>query len=108
LYGSGGILVELLNDVARINPLTDTDVREMVNEVKGTALLRGYRGTPPSDEAALSEIILRVSALLEICPQIQEMEANPVKILESGAIVVDARVRVDRLVEPPPTRRIAY
>jgi acetyl coenzyme A synthetase (ADP forming)-like protein len=109
LYGSGGILVELLNDVAfRINPLTDTDVREMIGEVKGTALLRGYRGSHTADEAALSEIILRVSALLEICPQIQEMDANPVKVLESGAMVVDARVRVDRLVEPPPTRRIAY
>lgn len=109
LYGSGGILVELLNDVAfRINPLTDTDVRDMMNEVKGTALLRGYRGSRPADEAALSEIILRVSALLEICPQIQEMDANPVKVLESGAIVIDARVRVDRLVEPTPTRRIAY
>ena len=109
LYGSGGILVELLNDVAfRINPLTDTDVREMMSEVKGTVLLRGYRGSPPADEAALSEIILRVSALLEICPQIQEMDANPVKVLETGAIVVDARLRVDRLVEPPPTRRIAY
>ena len=62
----------------------------------------------PADEAALSEIILRVSGLLEICPQIQEMDANPVKVLEKEAIVVDARVRVDRLVEPPPTRRIAY
>lgn len=109
LYGSGGILVELLNDVAfRINPLSDFDAREMINEVKGTALLRGYRGSAPADEAALVEIILRVSALLEICPQIQEMDANPVKVLESGAIVVDARVRVDRVVEPPPTRRIAY
>jgi acetate---CoA ligase (ADP-forming) len=109
LYGSGGILVELLNDVAfRINPLTGADVQEMMNEVKGTALLRGYRGSHLADEAALSEIILRISALLEICPQIQEMDANPVKVLENGAIVVDARVRVDRLVEPPPTRRIAY
>ena len=109
LYGSGGILVELLNDVAfRINPLTDTDVRDMLDEVKGTALLRGYRGARPADEAALTETILRVSALLEICPQIQEMDANPVKVLESGAIVVDARVRVDRLAEVPPTRRIAY
>lgn len=109
LYGSGGVLVELLNDVAfRIHPLTDADAREMINEVKGTTLLRGYRGSKPADEAALLEIILRVSALLEICPQINEMDANPVKILEKGAIVVDARVRVARLVEPPPTRRIAY
>ncbi|HSB08363.1 MAG TPA: GNAT family N-acetyltransferase [Blastocatellia bacterium] len=109
LYGSGGILVEMLNDVVfRINPLTDLDARDMLNEVKGTALLRGYRGSKRADEGALADLILRVSALLEICPQIQEMDANPVKVLERGAIVVDARVRVDRIVEPPPTRRIAY
>ncbi len=109
LYGSGGILVELLNDVAfRINPLTNSDVQEMLNEVKGTALIRGYRGAHAADEAALCDLILRVSALLEICPQIHEMDANPVKVLEKGVIVVDARVRVDRVVEPPPTRRIAY
>jgi acetate---CoA ligase (ADP-forming) len=109
LYGSGGILVELLNDVAfRISPLTETDVRDMINEVKGTALVRGYRGAPRADEEALSEIILRVSALIEICPQIHELDANPVKVLEKGAIVVGARVRVARLPEPTPTRRIAY
>jgi len=109
LYGSGGILVELLNDVAfRIHPLTDVDAENMVNEVKGTALLRGYRGARPADEAALKEIILRVSALLEVCPQLLEMDANPVKVLEQGAIVVDARVRVGRLPEAAPTRRIAY
>ena len=109
LYGTGGVLVELLNDVAfRIHPLTDADAREMINEVRGTTLLRGYRGSKPADEAALLEIILRVSALLEICPQINEMDANPVKVFEKGAIVVDARVRVARVVEPPPTRRISY
>jgi acetyl coenzyme A synthetase (ADP forming)-like protein len=109
MYGSGGILVELLNDVAfRINPLTDVDARDMINEVKGTALLRGYRGSTHADEDALADLILRVSALLEMCPQIQEMDANPVKVLEHGAIIVDARVRVDRVAETPPTRRIAY
>ncbi len=84
------------------------DVQEMMNEVRGTALLRGYRGARPADESAITEIILRVSALLEICPEIQEMDANPIKVLEKGAIVADARVRVDRLPEPAPTRRIAY
>jgi acetyl coenzyme A synthetase (ADP forming)-like protein len=109
LVGSGGVLVELLRDVAfRMAPLTDQDVEDMLNEVKGIQLLRGYRGAPPADEAALREMILRVSALLEICPQIQEMDANPVKVMREGAIVVDARVRVDRLAPPVPTRRIAY
>jgi acyl-CoA synthetase (NDP forming) len=109
LYGSGGVLVELLNDVTfRIHPLTDVDASEMLNEVKGTALLRGYRGAPAADEASVRDIILRVSALLDICPEIHEMDANPIKVLERGAIVVDARVRVDRLPERVSTRRIAY
>ncbi|MFL6273600.1 MAG: GNAT family N-acetyltransferase [Blastocatellia bacterium] len=108
-YGSGGVMVELLNDMAfRINPLTDVDVQEMLGEVRGTALLRGWRGAKAADEAALRELILRVSVLLEICPQIHEMDANPVKVLEQGARIVDARLRVARLGEPPPTRRIAY
>jgi acyl-CoA synthetase (NDP forming) len=109
LYGSGGILVELLGDVAfRIHPLTDSDAREMINEVKGSALLRGYRGGSRADQEALENVILRVSALLEHCPEIHEMDLNPIKVLESGAIVVDARVKVDRLPERVHTRRIAY
>ncbi|HSE96660.1 MAG TPA: GNAT family N-acetyltransferase [Blastocatellia bacterium] len=109
LMGSGGVLVELLRDVAfRMHPLTDADVEEMMSEVKGMQLLRGYRGAPPADEAALREMVLRVSALLELCPHIQEMDANPVKVLQKGAIVVDARIRVERLAPPSPTRRIAY
>jgi acetyl coenzyme A synthetase (ADP forming)-like protein len=109
LLGSGGVFVELLRDVAfRMNPLTDQDVEEMMSEVKGINLLRGYRGAPPADEAALRDMVLRVSALLDLCPQIQELDANPVKVLREGAIVVDARVRVERLAPPSPTRRIAY
>jgi acyl-CoA synthetase (NDP forming) len=109
LFGSGGVLVELLNDVAfRINPLTSADVQDMMNEVKGARLLRGYRGARAADEAALADIILRVSALLEICPEIHEMDANPIKVLEKGAVVVDGRIRVNALPEPAPTRRIAY
>ena len=54
LYGSGGTLVELLADVAfRLHPLTDADAASMVDEVRGTALLRGYRGASRLDEAAL-------------------------------------------------------
>ncbi|MBI4467885.1 MAG: acetate--CoA ligase family protein, partial [Acidobacteria bacterium] len=109
LYGSGGILIELLADVScRIHPLTDIDVESMLEEVKGTVLLRGYRGTPPSDEAVLREVIHRVSSLLELAPEIQEMDLNPVEVLKQGVRAVDARVRVERLPEPRPSRRIAY
>ncbi len=109
VYGSGGILVELVADVAfRLHPLTDRDVAAMLDEVKGTALLRGYRGAPLGDEAALKEMLLRVSALIENCPEVREMDLNPVKVLENGVRVVDARIRVGRPPALLPSRRIAY
>ena len=101
--------MELLGDVAfRLHPLTDADVAAMLNEVKGTALLRGYRGAPPADEAALRDLLHRVSALVEQCPEVAEMDLNPVKVLSSGARSVDARVRIGRRPVLPPSRRIAY
>jgi acetate---CoA ligase (ADP-forming) len=109
LYGSGGTLVELVADVAfRLHPLTDTDAVAMLSEVRGTARLRGWRGAPPADEDALRELILRVSALVEACPEVREMDLNPVTVLEKGAAVLDARVRVGRRPPAPPSRRIAY
>ena len=101
--GSGGVLVDLLADSSfRIHPLSTEDAAEMIDEVRGARLLRGYRGAPPADEAALRDVVLRVSALLSVCPEIQELDLNPVKVLASGACAVDARVRVER---PVPTRR---
>ena len=109
LYGSGGTLVELLQDVAfRLPPLTDADVDAMLGEVRGTALLRGYRGAPPMDEEALRDLLRRLSALAEACPEVREMDLNPVKVLARGIRVVDARVRVERRASLPPSRRLAY
>ena len=107
--GSGGVLVDLLADtVFRIHPLTTEDAGDMIDEVKGARLLRGYRGAPPADEAALRDVVLRVSALLSICPEIQELDINPVKVLASGACAIDARVRVERLVPTRRGRRVEY
>lgn len=94
-YGLGGTLVDLIQDVAlRLAPLTKSDISDMLDEVRGTKLLRGYRGAPPADEAKVCEILARLSILLEICPEIEEVDFNPVIVLEHGAIVVDARIRV--------------
>ena len=107
--GTGGVLVDLLADSAfRIHPVTTLDAAEMIDELRGARLLRGYRGTQPLDEAALRDTLLRVSALLTICPEVQELDLNPVKVLPSGARVLDARVRVDRLAPGPKTRRVEY
>jgi acetate---CoA ligase (ADP-forming) len=63
LCGTGGVLVEILADTAfRLHPLTASDARTMVNELRGARLLRGYRGGPVVDERALQQVLLRVSA----------------------------------------------
>jgi acetate---CoA ligase (ADP-forming) len=101
--GAGGTAVELLKDVAvRITPLTDRDAAEMVRSLATFPLLDGYRGAPRADVAALEELLLRVSALVEAHPQVAELDCNPVKVLPRGAVVVDARVRVEAATPRPP------
>jgi acyl-CoA synthetase (NDP forming) len=106
--GVGGTLVELFSDVVvRLHPLTDVDAADMVNEMRGAPLLRGYRGGPIADERALRDVLLRVSALVEACPGIKELDINPLKVLPKGACALDARIRVGR-VSLPRSRRVTY
>jgi acyl-CoA synthetase (NDP forming) len=107
--GSGGVLVDLLHDTTfRLHPLAEVDAAEMIESLKSIALLRGYRGQPPADEHAVVDALLRVSTIIEICPEIQELELNPLKVFTRGARAVDVRVRVGRPRPGPPTRRISY
>jgi acetyl coenzyme A synthetase (ADP forming)-like protein len=94
--GTGGTLVELFADVVfRMPPLTDVDAADMVNELKGAARLRGYRGAAPVDEDALKDTLLRVSALVECCPEIHELDINPLAVLPRGVCALDVRIRVE-------------
>jgi acetyl coenzyme A synthetase (ADP forming)-like protein len=107
--GAGGTLVELLDDVSfRLLPLTDADPDAMLTGLRCMKLLRGFRGAKPSDMPALRNAILRVSSLVEICPEICELDLNPIKVRESGALTVDARIRVEAPVRTQPSLRIAY
>jgi acyl-CoA synthetase (NDP forming) len=107
--GSGGVLVDLVHDITfRILPLTDIDAAEMLVSLKGAALLRGYRGRPPVDQPAAIEALLRVSALLEICPEIHELDINPLKVLERGVRAVDVRVQVSDQAPVATSRRVSY
>jgi acetate---CoA ligase (ADP-forming) len=107
--GSGGVFVDLLADTAfRLHPLTDRDAAEMIDELKAARLLRGYRGAPAVDETSLRDAILRVSSLLTACPEIQELDLNPIKVLQSGVRVVDVRIRVERQAPLRGLRRVEY
>jgi acetate---CoA ligase (ADP-forming) len=109
VYGAGGTLVELLNDVAfSILPLSEVDTEDMMQEVNATRLLRGYRGSPPGDEAAVRQMLLRLSHLGDVCDEIEELDLNPVKVMKEGAIAVDVRIRVAPTPLALATRRITY
>jgi acyl-CoA synthetase (NDP forming) len=96
VFGLGGVTVEVLGDhVTRLAPLTDADAREMVGGLRGSALLTGYRGRPPVDMNALAQVLHGVSRLVEELPEVAELDCNPVIVTPEGAIVVDARLRVD-------------
>jgi acetyl coenzyme A synthetase (ADP forming)-like protein len=109
MAGTGGIFVELVGDtVFRMCPIADPDAAEMINEMKGRTLLRGYRGAPPVDESALRAMLLRVSQLADACPEIQEMDINPVIVLPAGAVAADVRVRIGPRSHGPQGRRVSY
>ena len=95
--GLGGTLVEVLHDVAfRLTPVSDIDATEMLTKLRANILLDGYRGAPPGDRAALIALVLRVSALVESLPELQEFDLNPVKVLTPGAgvMALDGRMRL--------------
>ena len=107
--GSGGVLVDLLDDSSvRLHPLTVADPDAMVNELRVARLLRGFRGAPAADEQALRDVIGRVSSVIDHCPEITELDINPLAVLTSGAVAVDVRIRVGQHDAPPRTRRIHY
>ena len=98
--GAGGTAVEVLKDVkVRITPLTDRDAHEMVTSLRTFPLLDGFRGAPKCDVAGLEELLLRVAAMVEQHPEIAEMDCNPVIVRPEGAVIVDARIRIEAQAE---------
>ena len=93
MFGIGGILVELLEDVSfRIAPITEYDAREQIHEIKGFPILDGYRGKPKADIDAIVNTLLKISDFVIKHEEINEMDLNPVFIYENGLVCVDARI----------------
>ncbi len=93
MFGLGGIFVEILKDVSfRLVPIVRSDAEEMVKKIKAYKILEGVRGKPPSDTKVIVEILLKTSEMLVDCPEISELDMNPVLVYEEGAMVVDTRI----------------
>jgi acetate---CoA ligase (ADP-forming) len=95
MAGMGGTLVELIRDVSvRVTPLTDQDVRDMLVDLRMAPLLTGYRGSPPADVNALTDLLHRINAMVEDLPEVAELDLNPVFVRPDGEGVVAVDVRM--------------
>jgi len=97
LVGLGGVRVEALRDdvAVRPAPVSTGEVHDMLAELRGSVLLRGWRGAPPADVDALARLVSQFSLLLSEAPRsLQEIELNPVVVLANGrgVKVIDALV----------------
>ena len=93
MFGLGGIFVEVLKDVSfRVAPLTKYDAEQMVQEIKALPILKGVRGKKSIDFDKLTNMLLSVSKLVTEHPEIEELDLNPVIASPTDAIVVDARL----------------
>lgn len=96
MVGLGGIFVEVLKDVAfRICPIERLDALEMLDELKGKALLDGVRGQAAVSRSAIVDVLLKVGGpnglLMTLAGEIAEADINPVIVSAAGAVAVDAR-----------------
>lgn len=95
MFGGGGVLVELLEDVTfRVVPVNKRDAEEMMQETKVYQILKGFRGKKYDVNSVLN-ILLKTSKLLEQNPEITELDLNPIIVLPKNAFTVDARIVVD-------------
>ncbi|PKN37212.1 MAG: acyl-CoA synthetase [Deltaproteobacteria bacterium HGW-Deltaproteobacteria-2] len=94
MFGLGGVFVEVLRDVSfRILPITEKDASEMIAEIRGAAILEGYRGKAV-DLDSLSHLLLKISQLVVENHEISELDLNPLFLYPDGYITVDARMFV--------------
>ncbi|KAB1971827.1 acetate--CoA ligase family protein, partial [Streptomyces triticiradicis] len=108
LFGLGGTTTEVLADhAARLAPLTDRDVHELITSPRCAPLLLGANGNTPVDLERLEQLLLRLSRMAADLPQLAEADLNPVLATPGGVTVLDARVRLlPRRPQDPYLRRL--
>ncbi|MEU5715960.1 GNAT family N-acetyltransferase [Streptomyces sp. NPDC020403] len=100
-FGLAGAPSELLGDTAhRLVPATDRDAADLVRSIRAAPMLFGWRGSAPADTAALEELLLRLSRLVDDHPEVVSVALEPVVVATHGLTVLGAGVRL----APPPAR----
>lgn len=108
LFGLGGTATQVLADhAARLAPLTDRDVHELITSPRCAPLLLGANGSAPVDLEELEQLLQRLSRMASDLPQLAEVDFNPVLAAPGGVTVLDARVRLlPRRPQDPYLRRL--
>ena len=92
LFGAGGIFTEVLRDTSiRICPIEREDAEEMINDIKYSKILKGYRGEPPVKMNEIINILLKVSKIM-MKENVKEMDINPLIVSHKEAKAVDVRI----------------
>lgn len=96
LFGLGGISVEVLEDTTvRVAPISESEDGAMLDEIDAAPLLRGARGRPVVDEAAVVETLQQLSQLVTDFPAILELDVNSLVARPGGAVAIDVRLTID-------------
>jgi len=99
LFGLGGIFVEVIRDVAmRICPIDTGEAGRMMEEIRGSDILRGFRHQAPVDREALKACIVNISRLLFEHPEVQNLDLNPLLVFgkAQGCLAVDVKIRIEK------------
>jgi acetyltransferase len=97
MFGLGGIFIEVTKDVrAVLTPVSETEVLEEIKKLKGYSIIKGTRGMDPIDEEKFVDIIVRLSSLVKVAPEIIEMDINPLLGNKNEVVAVDARIHISR------------
>lgn len=97
MCGIGGIFIEVFKDVAvGLNPLQKDEIIAMIKSIKGYPIIQGVRGSEGVNETYFVNIIRRVSALIDVVPEIAEMDINPLLGNKDSVIAVDVRIRIEK------------
>jgi 3-hydroxypropionyl-CoA synthetase (ADP-forming) len=101
MVGLGGIMTEVMKDVAfRMLPITTSDAKSMINELKGSKLLKGFRGSAPIDLNMVSQMLVRIGKLgVENADHFNSIDFNPVIVYPKSYFVVDAKIILNDTVK---------
>lgn len=101
MFGLGGVFAELVRDTSfRVAPISRFDAEDLIDDLRFSAILRGFRGRPVPDRDAIVDVLLKACRIMLDVPEIESLDINPVIMYDKTATAADARILLTGWVEP--------